>query len=123
MLKRRLLFLVDVLRDSLEELFNNDPLRLGAATAFFTIFALPPILIIFINLFGSVFSSEVIVDELSRKLQLTFGPETATMLTLIIKNVLGLKRNLFLTILGSVFLLFVATTLFIIVQNSINQLW
>jgi membrane protein len=123
MLKKRFLFFFQVVQEALQELLDNDPLRLGAATAFFTIFALPPILIIFINLFGSVFSSASISEELNLRLQLTFGPETATLLTQIIFNVLALKRNPFLTFTGSVFLVFVATTLFIIVQNSINQLW
>ncbi len=35
-----------LLRRAARELGANDPLRLGAATAFFTSFALPPILII-----------------------------------------------------------------------------
>ena len=33
---------------------RNDPLRLAGATAFFTTFALPPILIILIQLFGLI---------------------------------------------------------------------
>ena len=46
-----------LLRRAARELSANDPLRLGAATAFFTSFALPPILIILVQLLGSVYSA------------------------------------------------------------------
>ncbi|WP_133272802.1 hypothetical protein [Hymenobacter radiodurans] len=42
-----------LLRRAARELGANDPLRLGAATAFFTTFALPPILIILIQVLGA----------------------------------------------------------------------
>ena len=40
------------MRLSFTELRNNDPLRLAGATAFFTTFALPAVLIILIQMFG-----------------------------------------------------------------------
>ena len=38
--------------DALKELLKNDPLRMAGATAFFTTFALPPILVILIQSLG-----------------------------------------------------------------------
>jgi hypothetical protein len=46
-----------LLRRAARELAANDPRRLGAATAFFTTFALPPILIILIQVMGSLYSA------------------------------------------------------------------
>jgi uncharacterized BrkB/YihY/UPF0761 family membrane protein len=47
-----------LLKDALAELLKNDPLRLAGATAFFTTFALPPILVILIQALGIFFSTE-----------------------------------------------------------------
>ena len=46
--------LVTILREAFSLLKKNDPLRLAGATAFFTTFALPPIIFILAQLFGSL---------------------------------------------------------------------
>lgn len=52
--------LLKLFKEAFLTLSKNDPLRLGAATAFFTIFALPPILIILSSLLGFVFSEQIV---------------------------------------------------------------
>lgn len=106
-----------------KELHKNDPLRLGAATAFFTIFALPPILLIFISLFGIIFNTEIISGELFTNLRQAVGNESADQVRNILDNVRDLNRNWMVTIFGFLFLIFIATTLFKVIQNSLNQLW
>ncbi|HEX8677422.1 MAG TPA: hypothetical protein VF700_09395, partial [Segetibacter sp.] len=44
-----------ILAVSFNEFQRNEPLRLAGATAFFTTFALPPILIILVQIIGAVF--------------------------------------------------------------------
>jgi len=48
----RLLLFWQLIRQSFAEIKKNDPLRMAGATAFFTTFALPPILIILFQLFS-----------------------------------------------------------------------
>jgi membrane protein len=43
---------LSLLRKSFREFRENDPLRMAGATAFFTTFALPAVLIILIQVFG-----------------------------------------------------------------------
>jgi membrane protein len=115
--------LVWLLRRAARELSENDPLRLGAATAFFTSFALPPILIILIEVMGSVFSSSQVQLLLLAKLGHLLGASAQGLLTQILHNVTNASRSRLVTWLGFGFLLFVATTLFTIIQHSLNQLW
>lgn len=112
-----------LLRRAARELSENDPLRLGAATAFFTSFALPPILIILIQVLGSVFSSSEVRMLLLAKLGHLLGASATGLLTQILHNVTDARRSRLVTALGFGFLLFVATTLFTIIQHSLNQLW
>lgn len=105
------------------ELGAADPLRLGAATAFFTSFALPPILIILIAVLGSLYSASLVRLMLLTKISNLLGAPAAGLVAQIVHNVASPDRSRLVTVLGFVFLLFVATTLFTIIQHSLNQLW
>jgi len=112
-----------LLRRAGRELAANDPLRLGAATAFFTTFALPPILIILIQLLGSLYSRSKVRALLLTKLSALLGTAAAGLVQQILQNVTNIERSRLVTWLGFTFLLFIATTLFGVIQNSLNQLW
>ena len=104
-------------------LVNNDPMRLAGATAFFTTFALPPILLILIQLLGLLFNRRNISRELLLRLSNIVGRDSVHQIIGTIKAFRGLAINWPVTILGFIFLVFVATTLFKIIQSSFNQLW
>lgn len=119
-------FLTDfllLLRRAAREFGANDPLRLGAATAFFTTFALPPILIILIQLLGSLYSASQVRALLLTKLSHLLGYSAASLVEQILQNVSNIERSRWVTWLGFGFLLFIATTLFGVIQSSLNQLW
>lgn len=102
---------------------RNDPLRLAGATAFFTTFALPPILIILIQLFGLIADPAAVSTKLFSQVQSLIGKEGTDQIHKILTGFQQLAHNWFITIGGFLFLIFVATTLFSVVSNSLNQLW
>lgn len=104
-------------------LVKNDPLRLAGATAFFTTFALPPILLLLIQLLSLIFRKRNIAIELVSNLRSTVGDDSVKQVVEILKGLRGLAINVPIAIAGFVFLLFVATTLFKVIQSSLNQLW
>ena len=112
-----------VLRRAARELSANDPLRLGAATAFFTSFALPPIVIILVQLMGSVYSARGARLMLLTKLSQLIGSSATGLVGQTVRNVAHAGRSRLITWLGFAFLVFVATTLFTVIQHSLNQLW
>jgi membrane protein len=118
-----LLDFLRLLRRAARELGQHDPLRLGAATAFFTTFALPPILILFTGVLGSLYPASTVRMLLLAKLSTLIGDTGAGLLDQIVMNVTNIQRNRLVTAFGIVFLLFVATTLFVVIQNSLNDLW
>lgn len=112
-----------LLADAFSELKKNDPLRLAAATAFFTTFALPPILIILLQLFGMIFNVEHLRDRTFMRIAEILGKESSEQIR---QTFLGFKaqaKNWLVTIGGVVFFMFVATTLFKVIKDSLNQLW
>ncbi len=120
---KKLLIAWRILNDALKLFLKNDPLRMAGATAFFTMFALPPILIILVQVFSFLVDPKTIRHELFDSLSGTVGPEAVHQVIDVIKAFRKLTYNWFATIMGFLFLLFVATTLFRVIKNSINQIW
>jgi membrane protein len=102
---------------------QNEPLRMAGATAFFATFALPPILIILTQVLGFIFEAKDINERLAEHLKAFFGEESVLMIMATLDGFRDLAVNWYIAIGGFIFLMFVATTLFKIIRDSINQLW
>jgi membrane protein len=112
-----------LLRKALKELNKNDPLRMAGATAFFTTFALPPIVVIIIQGLGLIFNREAIRQQLLQTLGGILGPGGSQQIGQVLRAFRMIAHGSWNIILGFIFLLFVATTLFLIIKNSFNQIW
>lgn len=108
---------------SFDEFKRNEPLRLAGATAFFTTFALPPIMIILVQIIGLIFQMENLRDRFFIRLANVLGRRSAAQVKETFLGFTSLAKNWLLVAGGFIFLMFVATTLFKVVQDSINQLW
>ncbi len=98
-------------------------MRLAGATAFFTTFALPPILLLLIQVLSLVVNKRSISKQLFSELGGIVGDESVKQLIEVLRGFRGLASNLTIAIAGFFFLLFVATTLFKVIQSSLNQVW
>lgn len=112
-----------LMAEALRELLSNDPLRMAGATAFFTTFALPPILLINIQVLSLFFNRRTISRKLFQNLSGMLGRESVRQVIEIISAVRKMAQNWWITVGGFIFLLFVATTLFKVIISSVNQIW
>ncbi len=113
----------ELMLNSFKELKKNDPLRLAGATAFFTTFALPPILVILIQILGLFFDPQSISTILIRRLGHVLGKTSAVQIQHTLENFRSLGQTWYITLFGFIFLSFVATTLFLVIKNSLDQIW
>lgn len=104
-------------------LISNDPLRLAGATAFFATFALPFILIILVQVLSLLFNRKEISRELFIRMSAILGRPGMEQLMVTIRGFRGLVNDWVDIVAGSLFMMFVATTLFRVIKNSMNQLW
>ncbi len=111
------------LRDAFKILKGGNPLILASSTAFFTTFSLPPIILILVNIFSFYFKSENVSRKLFFYIKTTLGEKPAEQIESIVKNFQTLESNTTITIVGFVFFAFVATTLLMVIQQSIHLLW
>jgi membrane protein len=102
---------------------KNDPLRLAGATAFFANFALPPILLILIRLFGFFFDRKIFATRLFERLAGILDEQSTTQIRQTLRNIVGVDHKWYATLISFIFFLFVATTLFNVIKNSMDQIW
>lgn len=115
--------LLGCLRPALRLFRKNDPLRMAGATAFFTTFALPPIIFILAQLFGLFIGRRSMGRGLVQNLSEVLGKEGAEQVRQVLRSIRGFSDKWYVLILGFLFLIFVATTLFNVIKDSLNQIW
>lgn len=111
------------LRSAFKLFQKNDPLRLAGATAFFTNFALPPILLILIRLFGFFVDRKILVTRIFERLSSILDESSTKQIRQTLRNIRGIDHQWYATLVSFVFFLFVATTLFSVIKNSMDQIW
>lgn len=114
---------LSILKSSFTELDKNDPLRLAGATAFFTTFALPAVLLIILQLIRLILPGGKSDRELYGQIKEFVGEGAAEHLFNVLKGFESFATNPIAMTAGVVFLLFVATTLFKVIKNSLNEIW
>ena len=112
-----------VLKSSASEFSNNNSFRHAAALSYYTIFSLPPLLLIVITLASSVYGGEAISGQVYGQLKGIVGPDSAKFLQDSIAKFTLQQRGPVATTIGVATLLFAATTFFVTLQESINDIW
>jgi membrane protein len=121
--KENLKFFFSTVRKAFNLFQKNDPLRLAGATAFFTNFALPPILIILIRLFGIFTDRRLLVTHIFERLANILDDSSIAQIRLTLRNIRVINQAWYITLFSFIFFLFVATTLFNVIKNSLEQIW
>lgn len=111
------------MRSALNNFQENDPLRIAASTAFFATFAIPAILVVLLQIFGIFLNRRKFGGGIIEKLSQLVGESSATEISHILRNMFKMGEIWYITFAVFLFLIFVSTTLFLIIRNSINQLW
>lgn len=97
--------------------------QLGAALAFYTIFAIAPLFLISLALAGLWFGDEAARHELFGQLSGLVGQKGADALQALVAAANKPKASLIATIIGFATLFFSATSVFIQLQDGLNTVW
>mgnify|MGYP006286342773 CR=1 FL=1 len=112
-----------ITRRSFKHFGSNRPMELAGTTAYFAIFSMVPVIIIIVAVFGYFAGDEAIRQKLFEELNVLLGQENTRILSNAINNYQISEKSGIGTILGVLFFLFSATTLFSILQRSLNFIW
>jgi membrane protein len=112
-----------LLKETISEFIDDNAMKLSAALSYYTIFSLPPLLIIIISLIGFFFGAEAVRGEIFGQINGLVGNEAALQIQETIKNVKLSSSNVFTTTVGIIILLVGASGVFAEIQDSINYIW
>lgn len=113
----------EILIDGVKDFGKNDSFTFAASTAFYTIFSLPALLIIILNIASVILNEDTVKEELLAQVSKMMGTESATTLEDVMSNVSITGQTMYARIIGIGVLIFSATTVFVSLQNSINHIW
>lgn len=114
---------VKILIDSVKDFTSNDSMSFAAGTAFYTIFSLPALLIIILNLGASLYERSEIREELFSQITSLAGEESRQTLESILENFAFNADSALSATIGISILIFSATTVFVSLQRAINHIW
>ncbi len=112
-----------LLKETFSGFIDDEGVKLSAALSYYTIFSLPPLLIIIISLSGVFFGAEAVRGELFGQINGLVGNAAAIQIQDIIKNVKLSHSSVFATTFGVTILLIGASGVFVEIQDSINFIW
>lgn len=95
----------------------------GAAVAFYTLFSMTPILILAIVVAGNFFGAEAAQGEIVAQVQGLVGPNGAQAIQALLAAARDPSASLAATLMASVLLLLGATTVFVELKESLDDLW
>ncbi|SDY16495.1 YihY/virulence factor BrkB family protein [Hymenobacter psychrophilus] len=114
---------VSIFKSSVNAFIDNNSFRHAAALSYYTIFSLPPLLLIVITVASTVYGNEAVTGQIYGQLRGIIGPESAEFLQNSIAEFTVKQQGLISTVIGLGTLIFAATTFFVTLQNSINDIW
>lgn len=121
--KTKLKHVWEIIRNAAVNFWDNRPFELAGTTAYFAIFSSVPILIIIISVFGSLAGKETVRDKLFDEVNILVGSDSATLLQNAIDNYQIAEKSGIGSIIGIVLFLVFATSLFSVMQDSIDFIW
>lgn len=112
-----------LLKTTFNEFNDDNAIKLSASLSYYTIFALPPLMIIIITICGFFFGKDAVTGQLYGQINGLVGNDAAIQIQNAIKNVELSNSNVFATVFGGIMLLIGASGVFAEIQSSINFIW
>lgn len=101
----------------------DEPFRLSAVVAYYAVISLPALLVVIINVVGSIWGYEIVQGELTAEFTSALGKDAAASIETIITETRASDKNTLSTIIGIGTLLFGATGVFYQLKVSLNEIW
>ena len=123
MARYRLADILRILKSTAGEFTENNSFRHAAALSYYTVFSLPPLLLIVITVASVAYGGEAITGQIYMQLRGLVGPGAAEFLQDSIAEFTLKQQGPLATAIGIATLIFTATTFFVTLQESINDIW
>ncbi len=121
--KARAKEIFSMLKATYNEWNEDEPFRQSAVIAYYSIFSLPALLIVIINVVGMIYGEEAVQGQISTQIEGMVGAEAAQQVEEMIASTSQMDNNFLAIVIGVGTLLFGATGVFYQLQQSLNKVW
>jgi membrane protein len=115
--------LFNLAKEAAADWYNSRTFELGAALAYYGVFAIAPTLVLAIAAGGMLFGEQAARGELVAQLEQTVGPAVALAITDTLRYVHVTQSGWRATLIGLVVLFFGTTGVFAQLQAALNDIW
>lgn len=112
-----------VMRRSLSSWMTHRAISKGAALAFYTLFSMTPILVLSIAVAGYVFGAQAAQGEIVAQVQGLVGPNGAQAIQALLAAAQDPSSGIVATMVASMLLLLGATSVFVELKDSLDEIW
>lgn len=116
-------FYWNVLKKSVSKFIEDDILTHAAALSYYTIFSLPPLLLIVLSITKLFYKADAVKGVLFAQIEVLVGNEGAQLLMKSIENIHIFETTFWATIISIAVLIFTSTTGLVTVQNALNKIF
>lgn len=112
-----------VLKNAISEFVEDDIFTAAAALSYYTIFSLPPILLIVLSITKIYYGTEEMREALFPQIEELVGKDSAQLLVNAIDNIHVFEHTIWATILSIGILIFTSTTVLVTMKNVLNKIF
>lgn len=110
-------------RAALKGWWDDNVPRLGASLAFYTLFAIAPVLLVAIAIAGAVFGGDAVRGQIVGQIDGLVGRTGARAIQSLLEGASRPKENLIATVVGGVTFILTSTGAFLELQAALNTIW
>ena len=103
--------------------WDDDAIRLGASLAYYTLFALAPILLVATAVAGIVFGAQAARGQIVGQLDQLVGPDGARAVQSLLEGASHRRAGMLASVLGGITFVVAATGAFLELQAALNTIW
>lgn len=115
--------MLKLIAKTLKQAHEDKIANLAASISFYALFALAPVIIIFIAVAGALFGEQAAKGELVSQIQYIIGPEMASAVQVLVENAALSSSNYLFAIISLFVLLFAASRVITNLKIALNQIW
>jgi membrane protein len=112
-----------VTKVTFQEWWNDDPFRLAASLAFYTIFSIAPVLLIVVGVATLFYARDTAIDRIVSEIQTLVGNRGAQAVRDVLEASSGFGKSIWAILTGVVTFLLGASAVFAELQSALNKIW
>jgi membrane protein len=115
--------ILPILGTALRAWWDDDAPRLGASLAYYTLFAIAPVLLVATAIAGMVFGAEAVRGEIVGQLDQLVGREGAEAVQSLLEGASQRRAGIIATVVGGIAFVVAASGAFLELQAALNTIW